>query len=211
MEKAEKAAERKAAKRRLKKHTEPPSRFGKGRPGPPSAAPVPVGGPSLQMTAALRHPGPVPVLRTVGPCLACGEVGHLRSYCPKITAAARKWYPFEQVPHVARTAVVAGDAEGYDFGQGECGMVSVGPGTVVGRDAIGDVTKPEIKVQCWETEDRCLAEDTLVAPICVKGRLKASLQYWKKELEAPGLVLETIANGYVLPLMSEPAPYAHRN
>ena len=122
MEKAEKAAERKAAKRRLIERTEPPSRFGKGRPGPPSAAPVPVGGPSPQMTAALRRPGPVPV----GPYFACGEVGHLRSYCPKITAAARKWYPFEQVPHVTGTAVVAGDGAGHDFGQGECGMVPVG-------------------------------------------------------------------------------------
>ena len=55
-----------------------------------------------------------------------------------------------------------------------------------------------------------LVEDTLVVPIRVKGRLKASLQYWK-ELEAPGLALEAFTSGNVLPLMSEPAPYAHRN
>ena len=165
------------------------------------------------MTAALRRPGPMPVLCMVGPCFACGEVGHLRSYCPKIAAATRKWYPFEQVPHVGRTTVVAGDVEGHDFGQGECGMGSVGPGTVVGMEAVGDFTEPEFQVQCWETEDWSLAEDTLVAPICVKGRLKVCLQYWKRELhiEAPGLVLETIASSfmYVLPLISEPALYTH--
>ena len=32
--------------------------------------------------------------RPVGPCFTCGQVGHLRSYCAKISNSAIKaWYP----------------------------------------------------------------------------------------------------------------------
>ena len=47
--------------------------------------------------------------------------------------------------------------------------------------------------------------DTLVSPTCVKDRLKACVQYWRK---APGLVVKTIASGSVFPLMPGSA---HRN
>ena len=29
---------------------------------------------------------------SVGPCFACGEMGHLRMYCPKIQTQEKKWY-----------------------------------------------------------------------------------------------------------------------
>jgi len=79
LEKAEKAAERKAAKRK-RKQVEPTAKTGKGRynvqqPGPSGSALI---------SAAMR---------TAGTCFACGEMGHLRSYCPNTPAESRKWYP----------------------------------------------------------------------------------------------------------------------
>ena len=56
---------------------------------------------------------------------------------------------------------------GRDFRQGKCGTGSVGPGTMLWIESVGNITEPKFNVQCWETE----AEDTLVAPICVKNRL----------------------------------------
>jgi len=93
LEKAEKAAERKAAKRK-RKRVEPTAKTGKGRynaqqPGPSGSAPV-----SAAMIYPPKRPQLVPApMRTAGPCFACGEMGHLRSYCPKTPAESRKWYP----------------------------------------------------------------------------------------------------------------------
>ena len=38
---------------------------------------------------------PTPVRRVVGPCYACGEMGHIRMSCPRVAAPdrSRKWYP----------------------------------------------------------------------------------------------------------------------
>ena len=40
---------------------------------------------------------------------------------PTIAATARKWYPFQQVPHVSGTAVVAGMGKGMISGRGGVG------------------------------------------------------------------------------------------
>ena len=51
-----------------------------------------------------RRSGPPsgpPVHRAVGPCFACGEMGHLRTYCPKIQAQEKKWYPSHMLKHEA--------------------------------------------------------------------------------------------------------------
>ena len=93
LEKAEKAAERKALKRKRKRVEPSPkparSRFNSGQ-VPPLLATTP------SVVAAKRPAGlPVP-LRPVGPCFACGEMGHLRSYCPKTaTPENRKLYPLQ--------------------------------------------------------------------------------------------------------------------
>ena len=37
---------------------------------------------------------PTGLARPMGPCFACGEMGHIRSFCPKISLMeGKKWYP----------------------------------------------------------------------------------------------------------------------
>ena len=56
----------------------------------------------------------------------------------------------------------------------------------------------------WEIE--------LSPPSCsVKGRLRKHLSFWKTELNASSMVLNTIESGYVLPLKSEPTEYHRGN
>ena len=105
LEKAEKAAEKKAGLRKRKRaqqqqqqpkfprfptrekaspynYTFPPPAL---QWKPQQALPV---GPGV----GARHT-PQASPRAVGPCFACGEMGHLRTYCPKIQTQERKWYP----------------------------------------------------------------------------------------------------------------------
>ena len=89
LDKAEKAAERKAGKK--KKWVEPPSRAARSRPFVQSAAPL--FPPPAALTAAYQQRRPAaPVQlpfqpRAVGPCFACGEMGHVHAYCPKMAVA----------------------------------------------------------------------------------------------------------------------------
>ena len=136
LEKAEKAAERKVAKRKRKLPARP---AGRGRPGFGQQAPAAVGGsafvlpsPVVQQTVyPLRRPSMPPVLpRQPGPCFACGEMGHIRSYCPRTSGAppseARKWYP----PHVCvgngSSVEVDGDVESGERPSSEGGVQDAG-------------------------------------------------------------------------------------
>ena len=93
--KAEKAAERKAAKRRK---TVAPLRP-KARVQTSLVSAASTGG-SLQQVLP-RRTVPIPQsyaqavrpVRPPGPCLACGELGHVRSCCPKIQDFASKKWP----------------------------------------------------------------------------------------------------------------------
>ena len=49
------------------------------------------------------------------------------------------------------------------------------------------------------------------SPVCVKGRLKQNVEFWKNELKAPPTVISTIEAGYVLPLLSEPPQSFQKN
>ena len=108
LEKAEKAAERKAglkrrqpaqrgaAQTRTQRYTAAQAYGGYTVPQlyPPSF-------PQLQQTASgagqsvRRAGGSAGTIQrvSVGPCFACGEMGHLRMYCPKIQTQEKKWYP----------------------------------------------------------------------------------------------------------------------
>ena len=46
---------------------------------------------------------------------------------------------------------------------------------------------------------------------CVKGRLKASLSFWKHTLNATAFILNVIELGYILPLHTTPSPCKLRN
>ena len=187
LEKAEKAAERKAAKRKKK----PIAKTGKGRysalqPSPSGSVPV-----SAPMTYPPKRPQLLSMpMRAAGPCFACGEMGHLRSYCPKTPAETRKWYP------LGLGAIKAGG----DVGQSQCGGEVPGDIEFLATDSLGSTEPVSVEVEASE-----------LGPTSVKGRLKSCLQFWESELEAPASVLRTIERGYVLPLKSEPTPFSKQN
>ena len=62
----------------------------------------------------------------------------------------------------------------------------------------------------WESESTSL-KDSASAHISVKGRLKEHVHYWENELQAPSFIIDTIRNGYLLPLKSTPSAYQHSN
>ena len=102
LEKAEKPAERKAAAKRRKTTENRPRPYSNWKPQLLShqasgdstyhAALVPLGANHWRRLAVgSRPPG-----RGIGPCFACGQVGHLRSHCPKMPVSGnRSWYPQE--------------------------------------------------------------------------------------------------------------------
>ena len=107
LEKAEKAAERKAGlKRRKKQQPQRGARapcFPVQQPGYggfthyggySSIPPVPPQQQSISGQSGRRSSGIAgPVQRTsVGPCFACSEMGHLRTYCPRVQTQEKKWY-----------------------------------------------------------------------------------------------------------------------
>ena len=99
LEKAERAAERKAARRKRAKATTLPGK----RPRPTGSIPAgPTemsssgGGPQPYGTGPRRPPVVASAPKPLGPCFACGEMGHLRHLCPRTVqtpAEMRKWYP----------------------------------------------------------------------------------------------------------------------
>ena len=104
LEKAERAAEHKAVKRRKKGGGT--STGGKPRIGRPTLGPVisaPAGAPPFHQpaTSVPRRPlgTGLPTARVAGPCFSCREMGHIRLHCPKMAAVGaegnRKWYPFD--------------------------------------------------------------------------------------------------------------------
>ena len=129
LEKAERAAEVKAAKRR-KKRGGGVAVLGRprGQPRPPAPLAVAAQAAALQFqpTTTARRPGAAMASgqRAVGPCFACGEMGHLRLHCPKITAAAdsgRRWYPFHTSDSSDNVCGVAGNRPDK-----KCDVVCVG-------------------------------------------------------------------------------------
>ena len=100
LEKTERAAELKAAKRRKKKASSVQSSRSRSlsvrMPGAAAREPAPpyhVPSSSTRRFASMT--APTPVRRVVGPCYACGEMGHMRMSCPRVAGPdrSRKWYP----------------------------------------------------------------------------------------------------------------------
>ncbi len=98
LEKAEKAAERKAVKRRKKQTA--PRRTTRFLPPAPTVTAGPSSTQATYQVAKRPQTALLPVQRqprVVGPCFACGEMGHIRSNCTKMAGTAmetRRWYPF---------------------------------------------------------------------------------------------------------------------
>ena len=100
LEKAEMVAELKAAKRRKKKASSVQSSRSRSLSVRVSAAAArepapPYHVPSSSTRRFASMMAPIPVRRVVGPCYACGEMGHMRMSCPRVAApdTSRKWYP----------------------------------------------------------------------------------------------------------------------
>ena len=99
LERAERTAERKAVKKRKTTGRQGPRNYaGRLRQSAIGVSTQPVSWPrsqSLQSTPVqMRNPPqltrPAPV---VGPCFGCGEMGHLRRFCPKTAPGQARWYP----------------------------------------------------------------------------------------------------------------------
>ena len=94
IEKAERAAERKAGKRRKKRSSQ--AGQAKFRAGPAAGMQQPAGvmpAAAASFAQTKRQVAPA-ATRPIGPCHFCGEMGHLRLYCPaRATAVSKKWYP----------------------------------------------------------------------------------------------------------------------
>ena len=211
---AEKAAERKAAKK--KKTAAPPNPRARVQPslstsvvptgGPLPRRPVPIV-PVPQSYAHAVHP-----VRPPGPCFACGELGHIRSSCPKFPDwTSKKSYPTMGV--VGSTSSVCSDDNGGD-GDAVCSPSIEHEAVGVGNDC-GDVDlvcdMMDVWGRSWETEAVSLQHSGQSCYDSVQGRLRRNVQYWRDVLEAPEAVLRTIESGYVLPLMSEPTPLVQSN
>ena len=211
LEKAERAAELKAAKRRKKKASSVQSSRSRSlsvrmpeaaarEPAPPYHVPSSSTRRFASMTA------PTPVRRVVGPCYACGEMGHMRMSCPRVAGpdSSRRWYPL-LIGDIVHESGVDGrppERSGCDVDDVVCENLS---GDVAPRSEFltGDVQYEELS-RMWEIE--------LSPPSCsIKGRLRKHLSFWRAELNASSTVLNTIESGYVLPLKSEPTEYHREN
>jgi len=185
MARAVAAAEKKAAQQKKRK-------AGRGaamqnRPDAAFRAPRP--------TADTGYPVPR-MTRPVGPCFGCGEIGHLRRNCPK-TAAPRP-YPFDS------------DVSVYDLNndicysdRGSSDLCTLLHDTLPDRDPDHELhLMCEVEGHIWETDGQSMQ---------VQGRLKRHVVYWEKVLQAPGYILSSIKDGYVLPLFSAPTSYVGCN
>ena len=198
LEKAEKTAERKAAKRkkaseqRVKPYRKP---FNQPVSGGHIAAQqamvkrLPTGSPGVGVASSSPA-----TPKTVGPCFACGLMGHLRSYCPKVAGNTKPWYPPLHDTMVNVCVNV-----------GECSEMSLEC-----QPVCDDFEWENSEDDCWEE-----LESSGYCPeggkIIVKGKLREHVHFWREELKAPESVIDVIEKGYVLPLKSLPPPYRQAN
>ena len=156
-----------------------------------------------------------PAQRSVGPCFACGEMGHLRSYCPKTQMQEKKWYPYTQSQTSVPVLIQDVSMDCAQPSEGGCREVSedtpeINPENVGSREVSEDTPEiiPENISVWWEVE--VTEWDIMSSGVVVKGRLKKHISFWRDEIKAPTAIIN-VDTGYVLPLKSEPTPYFHAN
>ena len=171
------------------------------------------------------HVGP-PAQRSVGPCFACGEMGHLRSYCPKTQMQEKKWYPYTQSQTSVPVLIQDVSTVPMDCAQpsvGGCREVSedtpeINPENISSREVSEDT--PEINPE--NVGSREVSEDTpeiIPENVSVRWEVEATewdimskhISFWRDEIKAPTAIINVIDTGYVLPLKSKPTPYFHAN
>ena len=209
IEKAEKAAERKAVKSRKRKAEAAANKvatkfarrdlYTAPRPG--------VSGNSyLSRNDRGRSSGSM----QIGPCHNCQQMGHLKRDCLKpsvVTAAATtatgKWYPFESVEGVHGGASVASEGSG---------IVQRAGSAFEGWLSFGVMSLHDYEAEKFEPKGReagCSSNVSLQRQ--VKGSLRHHVTYWANQLRAPSLVIAIIKEGYRLPLFRVPPRYNRPN
>ena len=223
LEKAEKSASSKAAKRKKVTST---SRSDSGR--RPQSRP-------MEPVRRFPVPGPVnsgqpPPLqaqpyrpRPLGPCWNCLEMGHIKATCPKLTRP----YPLNIEP-VNECKTMGGkvgssvtDSDACDTCQpdkvrkGDKGSEPLKAcsekraynkegwnGLVSDKESNG--LDPDLS-RYWELEQEGIQVSD------VQGQLLANIKFWEQVLEAPPQIIDCIKEGYKLPLLSLPEPYRKPN
>ena len=163
-----------------------------------------------------------PKPRQPGPCFNCLEMGHFKANCPKIN----RQYPLNNNILVVNSVNVSynstqgkgglssGDSVGTDKGNG-MGIIVQSNDVVVSPSGPGSSTQecvreelgpsvyiPDVESttigRCWELEESTLQKSG------VQGRLQANIEFWREILQAPPPIIDCIAEGYKLPLLSFP-------
>ena len=133
--------------------------------------------------------------RPIGPCFACGEFGHLKSACTKGSSSSTK-YPFD--------ACVAGSTDVVDA----MGDLQESGSREIDSDGEGNFVGEQVIVDGWVEVEVSQGGGSLVvcceAAVSVKGRLKQSVDYWERVLQAPPPIVNIVAQGYILPFREAP-------
>ena len=211
LEKAEKEAERKAGKRKKKRADQLAS--AKKPPGVKGGfLPNPAGGQGTRFYPPGRSSPTIAIPpRALGPCFACGEMGHLRHQCPKAAgSSSRRWYPLPENVCM-QVCVDGGNVEGVEHDTGCCwGGVEYEIACLVDDSGSGEDTDYVDAEEFDAAEHHREMEESNV-PVVVKGKLQECLGFWKEELQAPPSVIKVIEQGYLLPLKNEPSPKITKN
>ena len=213
LEKAEKKAEQKAGKRKKKRADQLAS--AKKPPGvkggflPP--LPNPAGGQGTRFYPPGKSSPTIAIPpRALGPCFACGEMGHLRHQCPKLKlqVAAPEGGILCLRMYACR---YGGNVEGVEHDTGCCwGGVEYETACLVDDSESGEDTDYVDAEEFDAAEHHREMEESNV-PVVVKGKLQECLGFWKEELQAPPSVIKVIEQGYLLPLKNEPSPKITKN
>ena len=220
LEKAEKSAKRKAAaKRRLPGSSRPysnqkPQLLSHQASGDRAhhAALVPLGANHWSCPGvANRPPG-----REIGPCFACGQVGHLRSHCRNTPVSGNRiWYLQECSEEIVSCIDEVHPQECSKKSVSCIAEVSIGcvhAESMSVSTLIDSVDEVEyVRVCVNEASD--FREITLEhsAQLVVKAKLKEHIAFWMEELTVPESVLNVIESGYVLLMKALPSPFIRKN
>ena len=200
LNRAEKAAERKAAKTKKRK-AEAASRAAKFRKKEPLSAPRDVFNNSSSHSVRGRGGGPAGPSR-LGPCHNCLEMGHLKKDCTKPTLS--QWYPLRS----------SASCTGVSEHDGACG-VEEGPITCTcmleSSSYLPGSRQADLLINGFESEVGWgIGLQSHPFPK-VKGRLKQHFGFWVEHLKASSVVLTIISEGYKLPLIQEPPKFRRAN
>ena len=149
---------------------------------------------SLLLKPSGRYPS-VHAVRSIGTCHHCFEYGHLHRSCPLLTTDGSA----SRVSPAARTYPLLGSVSAplYDVVMKVCDVYCEDDSGIDAMMAIEHVPEDDVDHEGSGNYESCSDKHPPV-----KGRLKACVDFWTPELLASPFVIDTIQNGYPLPLAS---------